>query len=198
MTRFGMMSRLAATVLGIAIAISALASVSAQPEPPHRFYGTEANPGDTITAMDAMGEIGSAMVSADGSWFIDVETDRMDDVSFMLNGAAADAEVTPRGSQSEVSLTVAMMDEGDSMMGEDDTLLDEEGSMMGEDDESMMGEDDSMMGEDDHMMSDYPATGSGGLVDASGGISAGLAGLLVALATAAVIGLGLRRLRSRA
>ena len=91
----------------------------------------------------------------------------------------------------------SMESDDDSMMSEDgDAMLDcpEEGDdMMDDGDDSMMGDDDAMLDED----TAYPATGTGGLAD-SGGVSAGLLGLLIALAIATVGGLGYRRVRNRA
>jgi len=200
MQRFGMMTRVIGVALGVVIAIAAVASASAQQEPPHRFYGTGATAGDTIGVVDDMGnELGSTTVADDGTWYIDVDRDSADDVSFTLNGKSAEFEVTPAGSgQSAVSVTAMAMeddsmddgsmedgDELDSLEGEDSM---EEDSM---DDGSM--EDDSM----DEGTTEYPGTGSGGLADGSG-VSAGLIGLLIALGVAAAAGLGLRRVRNRA
>ena len=212
MQRFGMMTRVIGVALGVVIAIAALASASAQQEPPYRFYGTGATAGDTIGVVDDMGnELGSTTVADDGTWYVDVDRDAAEGVSFTLNGKSADAEVTPAGSgQSAVSVTAmamedesmeegamddgsmeddSMMEEGDDSMMEDDSMLDE--------DESMMEEDDSMMEEDDSMEDvGMPATGTGGLADS--GVSAGLIGLLIALGVASIAGLGLRRVRNRA
>ncbi len=200
MQRFGMMTRVIGVALGVVIVIAAVASASAQQEPPHRFYGTGATAGDTIGVVDDMGnELGSTTVADDGTWYIDVDRDSADDVSFTLNGKSAEFEVTPAGSgQSAVSVTAMAMeddsmddgsmedgDELDSLEGEDSM---EEDSM---DDGSM--EDDSM----DEGTTEYPGTGSGGLADGSG-VSAGLIGLLIALGVAAAAGLGLRRVRNRA
>ncbi len=196
MQRFGMMTRVIGVALGVVIAIAAVASASAQQEPPHRFYGTGATAGDTIGVVDAMGnELGSTTVADDGTWYIDVDRDAAEGVSFTLNGKSADAEVTPAGSgQSAVSVTaMAMedesMDDGSMEDGDElDSLEGEEGAM---DDGSM--EEGAM----DDGKTDYPTTGSGGLADGSG-VSAGLIGLLIALGVAAVAGLGLRRVRNRA
>ena len=202
MKRMGMMSRIAAVVLGLAVAAATLSFASAQTGPPHRFYGTGATPGDVIEAVvehdDHHDAVGSATVGDDGSWYIDVDADQADEIEFTVNGEHAEAAITPTGeNQSSVVLTVAMMDEGDddSMMGED-----EDGEMM-EDDDSMMEDDDSMLDEDDSMEGDdvgYPAGGSGGLAGSTSGISAGLIGLLIALGAAAIAALGIRRVRSRA
>lgn len=200
MQRFGMMTRVIGVALGVVIAIAAVASASAQQEPPHRFYGTGATAGDTIGVVDDMGnELGSTTVADDGTWYIDVDRDSADDVSFTLNGKSADAEVTPAGSgQSAVSVT-AMAMEDDSM---DDGSMedgDELDSLEGEDSMEEDSMDDGSM-EDDSMDSgetEYPGTGSGGLADGSG-VSAGLIGLLIALSVAAAAGLGLRRVRNRA
>ena len=121
MQRFGMMTRLIAVALGVVIAIGALASASAQDAPQHRLYGTGGTAEDTITAHDAEGaELGSATVAADGSWYIDVDDEDVDGVTFSVNGAHADAEVTNAGaSQSAVVLTVVVME--DESMPVDDT-----------------------------------------------------------------------------
>ena len=212
------MRTVTAVVLGLAVAIATLSVASAQQEPPHRFYGHGATAGDEIGVHnndDALTLIDSAMVDEDGSWYIDVDRDESEDVVFSINGKVAESEVSSTGSgQSNVSLTVAMMEEDDAMMdeGEDgemsdeDSMMEEDGEMS--DDDSMMEddsmeedsmEDDSMMDEGDNQMSDngYPSTGSGGLAD-SGGVSAGLVGLLIALGAAAIAGVGVRRVRNRA
>ena len=203
MQRFGMMAKVIAVVLGVTLAIAALASASAQQEPPHRFYGTDATPGDEIAAVVPHGDhydtVGADTVNADGSWYIDVDRDMADDIEFTVNGAHAEAEITPRGSgQSQVTLTVAMVEDSmddDSMMEDDDSMMEDDDSMM-DDDDSMMDDDDSM--EDDEMLATAPpTTGTGGLAD-NGGISAGLIGLLIALGGAAVAGIGVRRVRNRA
>ena len=201
MKQHRLMSRVGALVLGLAVAIATLSLASAQQEPPHRFYGTGATAGDMIAVVDDMGhELGSTEVAEDGSWYIDVDRDDADNVSFTLNGMSADADVTSAGSGQSAVVVTAMameedsMDEGDSMEDDDGSMEDldgEEGSM--EDEDSMMDDGDSM----DHGDTEYPGTGSGGLADGSG-VSAGLIGLLIALSVAAVAGLGLRRVRNRA
>ena len=192
MKQHRLMSRVGALVLGLAAAVATLSLASAQQEPPHRFYGTGATAGDMIGVVDDMGaELGSTTVAEDGSWYIDVDRDDADNVSFTLNGKSADAEVTSAGSgQSAVSVTAMeepAMEEGDELAG------DEEGEMADLDgDEPAMEDGDTSMGD-----TEYPGTGSGGLADGSG-VSAGLIGLLIALSVAAVAGLGVRRVRNRA
>ena len=194
MKQHRVMARVGALALGVVIAIAAVASASAQQEPPHRFYGTGATAGDTIGVVDDMGnELGSTTVAEDGSWYIDVDRDDADNVSFTLNGKSADAEVTSAGSgQSAVAVTAMAMEE--PAMEEGDELAgDEDGEMADLDgDEPAMEDGDGHMGD-----TEYPGTGSGGLADGSG-VSAGLIGLLIALSVAAVAGLGLRRVRNRA
>ncbi len=220
MARMGMATRIIGVALGLALALTALASATAQQEPPYRFYGTGATAGDEIVAMDASGdELGMATVDADGAWYIDVPVDKSEGVMFTLNGEKASANVTETGSgQAMVTLTVAMSDDHgedsmseDSMMGDDDamdghgedSMMDDHGedSMSGD---SMMDDEDSMMdghGGDSMMdghgdgMHGYPNSGSGGLAD--GGVPAGLIGLLVALGAVSIAGLGLRRARNR-
>ena len=198
-----MTTRVIAVALGVVIAIAALASASAQQEPPYRYYGHDATAGDVIAAHDEMGaELGSMTVDSNGSWYIDVDRDKAEGVSFTVNGKAADANTTPAGQgQSSVVLTVAMMEDSDedSMSeGDEDSMTDEGDELSGDDGmEELEGEDTSMS--DDKMdggKTDFPDTGSGGLAD--GGVSAGLIGLLIALGVAAVAGLGLRRVRNRA
>ena len=207
MERFGLMTRVIAVVMGVSLAIAALASASAQPSPPHRFFGHGATPGDEIAAVvlhdDHYDAVGSATVGDDGSWYIDVESDIADEVMFTVNGDKAEAAITSQGdNQSSVVLTVAMMEDDsmddDSMMEDgDDSMMEDDDSMM-EDDDSMMEDDDSMMEDDDEMLATAPpTTGTGGLAD-NGGISAGLIGLLIALGAAAVAGIGVRRVRNRA
>ena len=205
-----LMTRVITVAMGVVIAVAAIASASAQQEPPHRFYGHGATAGDTIGVHmndDDLTLIASAMVADDGSWYIDVDRDEAENVVFSINGAVAEAEVTSQGGgQDEVTLTAmameddSMMDEGDDgeMSEDDETMMEDDGEMS--DDDSMMDEDS--MDEDDHMddsMADngYPATGSGGLA-ADGGVSAGLVGLLIALGAAAIAGVGVRRVRNRA
>ena len=204
-----LMTRVITVAMGVVLAIAALASASAQQEPPHRFYGHGATAGDTIGVHmndDDLTLIASATVDENGSWYIDVDRDEAEDVVFSINGAVADSEVTSQGAgQDAVTLTAmameddSMMDEGeDGEMSEDETMMEDDGEMSGDD--SMMDEDS--MDEDGHMedsMADngYPATGSGGLA-ADGGVSAGLVGLLIALGAAAIAGIGVRRVRHRA
>ena len=193
MKQHRLMSRIVGLALGLALAVGALAATSAQQEPPHRFYGTGATAGDTIGVVDDMGnELGSATVAENGSWYIDVDRDDAQGVSFTLNGKSADAEVTPRGDgQSAVAVTA--MEEPAMEDGEEGDLEDGDGDLVDLDgDEPAMEDGDGHMGD-----TEYPGTGSGGLADGSG-VSAGLIGLLIALSVAAVAGLGLRRVRNRA
>ena len=211
MKQHRLMSRVVGVALGLAVAIATLSLASAQQEPPHRFYGHGATAGDTIGVHmndDDLTLIASATVDENGSWYIDVDRDEAEDVVFSINGAVADSEVTSQGAgQDAVTLTAmameddSMMDEGDDgEMSEDDETMMEDDGEMSEDGDSMMDEDS--MDEDGHMddsMADtgYPATGSGGLASDSG-VSAGLVGLLIALGAAAIAGVGVRRVRSRA
>ena len=194
MQRFGMMTRVIGVALGVVIAIAAVASASAQQEPPHRFYGTGATAGDMIGVVDDMGEeLATTTVAEDGTWYIDVDRDAVEGVTFTLNGKSADAEVTPAGSgQSAVAVTAMAMEEPAMEDGEegDELAGDEDGEMADlDDDEPAM--------EDQDGTTEYPGTGSGGLADGSG-VSAGLIGLLIALSVASVAGLGVRRVRNRA
>ena len=194
MKQHRLMSRIVGLALGLALAVGALAATSAQQEPPFRFFGNDATPGDMIGVVDDMGnELGSDTVAENGSWYIDVDRDAVEGVTFTLNGKSAAAEVTSAGSgQSAVAVTAmeepAMEDgeEGDELTDGDGDLVDLDG------DEPAMEDGDGHMGD-----TEYPGTGSGGLADGSG-ISAGLIGLLIALSVAAVAGLGLRRVRNRA
>ena len=196
MKQHRLMSRVGVLVLGLAVAIATLSLASAQQEPPHRFYGTGATAGDMIGVVDDMGnELGSTEVAEDGSWYIDVDRDDADNVSFTLNGKSADADVTSAGSgQSAVAVTAMAMEEPAMEDGEEgDELSDGDGDLADLDgDEPAMEDGDGHMGD-----TEYPGTGSGGLADGSG-VSAGLIGLLIALSVAAVAGLGLRRVRNRA
>ena len=169
-----------------ALAVVALAlwsaSASAQPQPPFLLYG-EGEPGDIVTVSDSDGqELGMAVVMPDNSWHVNVvcDGDKVQTLSFQVNGAAADAEIDQTGAdQAEVALVAAAgsatgsdaetsddemtddemtddeMTDGDdpSMDADDDSMMGEDDSMMGDDD-SMMGEDDSMMGDDDSMIDD--------------------------------------------
>ena len=203
------MQRMITVALGVVIALAALASASAQPGgPPHHFYGTDGTPGDTIGVHandDDLTLLDSAEVDAEGDWYVQVSREAADDVVFSINGEVAEGELTAAGEgQTQVSnlaVAEAMLDEG--MEGDDDSMMDEDGDSMMDDEDSMMDEDeDSMMEDDDDSMMDdgetgYPATGTGGLAS-DGGVSAGLIGLLLALVTVSVAGLGLRRIRNRA
>ena len=193
MKQHRLMSRVGALVLGLAVAIATLSLASAQQEPPHRFYGTGATAGDTIGVVDDMGdELGSTTVAEDGSWYIDVDRDDADNVSFTLNGKSADADVTSAGS-GQSAVTVTAMEEPAMEDGEEGDLTDGDGDLADLDgDEPAMEDGDGHMGD-----TEYPGTGSGGLADGSG-VSAGLIGLLIALSVAAVAGFGLRRVRNRA
>ena len=197
MKQHRLMSRVAALVLGLAVAIATLSLASAQQEPPHRFYGHGATAGDTIGVVDDMGdEIASTTVDENGSWWIDVDRDAVEGVTFTLNGKSADAEVSQEGADlTEVVVTAMAMEEPAMEEGEegDELAGDEDGEMADLDgDEPAMEDGDGHMGD-----TEYPGTGSGGLADGSG-VSAGLIGLLIALSVAAVAGLGLRRVRNRA
>ncbi len=196
MKQHRLMSRVGALALGLVVAIATLSLASAQQEPPHRFYGTGATAGDTIGVVDDMGEeLGSTTVAEDGTWYIDVDRDAVEGVTFTLNGKSADAEVTPAGSgQSAVAVTAMAMEEPAMEEGEegDELAGDDEGAGDLEGEETHMEDGDTSMGD-----TEYPGTGSGGLADGSG-VSAGLIGLLIALSVAAVAGLGLRRVRNRA
>ena len=197
MKQHRLMARVAALVLGLAVAIATLSLASAQQEPPHRFYGHGATAGDTIGVVDDMGdEIASTTVDENGSWWIDVDRDAVEGVTFTLNGKSADAEVTSTGADlTAVSVTAMVMEEPAMEEGEegDELAGDEDGEMADLDgDEPAMEDGDGHMGD-----TEYPGTGSGGLADGSG-VSAGLIGLLIALSVAAAAGLGLRRVRNRA
>ena len=183
-------------LLGLGVAIATLSFASAQQEPPHRFYGHGATAGDTIGVVDDMGdEIASTTVDENGSWWIDVDRDAVEGVTFTLNGKSADAEVSQEGADlTEVTVTAMAMEEPAMEEGEEgDELTDGDGDLADLDgDEPAMEDGDGHMGD-----TEYPGTGSGGLADGSG-VSAGLIGLLIALSVAAVAGLGLRRVRNRA
>ena len=98
MKQHRLMSRVSALALGLAVAVATLSLASAQQEPPHRFYGHGATAGDTIGVVDDMGdEIASTTVDENGSWYIDVDRDAVEGVTFTLNGKSADAEVTSTG-----------------------------------------------------------------------------------------------------
>ena len=212
------MSRIGVVVLGLAIAIATLSFASAQQEPPHRFYGTDGTPGDVIAVQDDVDqELGSTTVAADGSWYIDVDRDAAGAVHFTVNGEAAEAETTSTGAgQSAVSLTVMAMEDAcptEDAMADDslseDVMSEDGGDAMADDcptddgamddgsmDDGSMDDGSMLEGEDEGDDVGLPATGSGGLAD--GGVSAGLIGLLIALGAAAIVGLGVRRVRNRA
>ena len=55
-------------------------------------------PATRSRSHDADGnELGSTTVAEDGSWYIDVDRDEADDVSFYVNGEHAEAEITSIG-----------------------------------------------------------------------------------------------------
>ncbi len=215
MERARVATRIVGLALGFAIAVAALASASAQQEPPYRFYGTGATAGDEIAVMDAEGEeLGTTTVDSDGNWYIDVAREMAEGAMFTLNGESAKATISEKGSgQAEVMLTVAMAEDHDETMTDDST---DDDSLMSDDtmeddgEPSMSGDamdeehdvDDGMGMGDGHADTTmnghgYPETGSGGLVSGSGA-SVGLIGLLVALGAIAITGLALRRARNRA
>ncbi len=184
------MSRAIAVVLGLTLAAATLVSISAQGGPPHYYYGTDAMAGDMIELIAGGETVGSDTADANGGWSIQADVDP-DDASFTVNGAAATHEFMDAGEgASQVSLTVAASEDsmGEDSMGEDSMGEDSMGEdAMGEGEELSLDEDDN----------GFPGTGSGGLAG-NGGVSAGLIGLLIALAAVSVTGLGLRRMRNRA
>ena len=214
-----------------ALAVVALAlwsaSASAQPQPPFLLYG-EGEPGDIVTVSDSDGqELGMAVVMPDNSWHVNVvcDGDKVQTLSFQVNGAAADAEIDQTGAdQAEVALVAAAgsatgsdAETSDDEMTDDemtdDEMTDGDDPSMDADDDSMMGEDDSMMGDDDSMIDDeqmddgamfdqatgdtYPDSGSGGLTKSGPSREAlvGTIAVLVAVGVLAVAGLGVRRAR---
>ena len=215
MQRFGMMARVIAVALGVVIAIAALSHASAQQEPPHRYYGTDATPGDTIGVHDADGTLlGEATVASDGSWYVDIDRDSANGMTFSVNGEAATAETDDTGAgQTEVSNLQVIpppptpepdpcpddsLEGDDSMMSEDSM---EEDSMMSDDDDSMMSDDgdamldcpeegdedgDMMDDGDDSMMSDDDEAM---LDDETGYPSTGSGGLADGGLSAGLIGL---------
>ena len=212
-----MIQKLVTLTLGVLVARSAVAFASAQSAPPHRFYGSDGNAGDTIGVHAAdLTLLDSTTVAEDGSWYVDVDSEQAEGAVISINETPVEAEITSTGSnQSSVSLAaalekLAMQAEEDAM--DDESMDGEEGDAMddGMEDDSMsddsMDSDDSMSDDsmDDGMDSDdsmsdhaYPETGSGGLADTNG-VSAGLIGLLLTLSAAAIVGIGLRRVRNRA
>ena len=91
----------------VVIAFAALSYTSAQQEPPHRYYGTDATPGDVI-GVHANDEdltlLGSAEVGEDGSWYVDVDRDAANGMVFSVNGEVADADTMSTGAgQTQVS-----------------------------------------------------------------------------------------------
>ena len=203
-----MTQKLVTLTLGVLVALSTVALTSAQSAPPHRFYGSDGMAGDTIGVhAEDLTLLDSTTAAEDGSWYVDVDSEQAEGAVISINGTPVEAEITSTGSnQSSVSLAaalekLAMQAEEDAM--DDESMDGEEGDAMddGMEDDSMS--DDSMDGDDgmdsDDSMSDhaYPETGSGGLAD-SNGVSAGLIGLLLALSAAAIVGIGLRRVRNRA
>ena len=175
------------------LAVSVLASTaSAQQEPPFRFYGT-VDPGDVIGATGAYGN-GDYSATADdqGEWFIDVDRDSHEGMSFTLNGDATEASLRSTGAgQAEVTLTVIAVEEDDSMMSDDeDSMMSDDDSMMEEDgDEAQDGAQ-----EDDELQ--FPATGTGGLAE-RGVSTAALVGAALSLLAVVVAGcISLRRYAS--
>ncbi len=186
-----------------ALAVVALAlwsaSASAQPQPPFLLYG-EGEPGDIVTVSDSDGEeLGMAVVMPDSSWHVNVvcDGDKVQSLSFQVNGAAADAEIDQTGAdQAEVALVAAAVSESAAVSGtgsaaESDTetatsdtetlsdAMSDDGEMTDEDDalpdanvDWMMEDDDSMI-EDDSMMDDGAmddrAMGDGAMSDKATG-----------------------------
>ncbi len=212
MIRKSVMSRLAVLALGAFVALAALATTSAQQEPPHRFYGTDATAGDSIGVHandDGLTLLGSATADDSGAWFVDVDRDAAEDVVFSVNGevASADTASTGAGQTAVSNLVVAMSEpddsgDGDGDAGDSAACPDEEEDLLGGDSDASTdcpdetddsGDADSGDEGDDN---GFPSTGSGGLAD--GGVSAGLIGLMIALGAVALAGLGVRRARNRA
>ncbi len=133
------MQRILTVALGVVIALAALTAVSAQQEPPHRFYGSGATAGDTIGVHandDDLTLLNSATVAEDGTWYVDVDRDDAEDVVFSINGEVAEGEAMSTGggqtSVSNLAVAEAMLDEG--MEGDEDgEMMDEDGEMMDED-----------------------------------------------------------------
>ena len=175
MQRFGMMTRVIAVALGVVIAIAALNYASAQQEPPHRYYGTDATPGDTIGVHandEALTLLGSATVAADGSWYVDIDRDAANGMVFSINGEVANADTMSTGEgQTEVSnLQVPPpppAPEPEPVCPDDGMMSDD--SMMSDDD-AMMSDDDAMLdcpdeGDEDDSMMDDSASDDGAMLD---------------------------------
>ena len=197
---------------------SAQSSAQSPTPPPFWLYGS-GNPGDVITIYDADNEeLGAATVDGDGEWYVGVACagEKVATLSFRINGMAATPEINRTGdSQAEVTLTLSpapVSEDEASEMTDDDQLVEdmpaESEDGMSEDEMSEDGMSEDEMGEDElagagdegdeSAMSEgtgYPDSGTGGLADA--GSSGTLTGLLVALATAAVLALGLTIRRRR-
>ena len=100
-----------------------------------------------------------------------------------LDGDAMDGGAMGDGTSDDGAMDDGMTDDG--AMGDgmsDDGAMDD-------------GMDDGMSDDDEGHA--YPSTGSGGIAS-DGGVSAGLLGLLIALAAAGIAGIGLRRVRNHA
>ena len=218
--RWAALAALAFTIFAI---WSAQAAAQTPARPPFFLYGS-GTPGDVITVYDADGEeLGNATVAGDSSWHTSITcaAEKVPTLTFQVNGIAATPEINRTGAdQAEITLSIATdaeagddheaaMSEAEEM-SEDEMSEDELTEAMAEDgmSEDEMSEDgmaddgssDDEMSEDgdeSQMVEDtvYPGSGTGGLAD--GGAPGALTALLVALATAAVLTLGLTIRRRR-
>ncbi len=206
---------------------SAQSSAQSPTPPPFWLYGSgNPGDVITIYDADNE-ELGAATVDGDGEWYVGVACagEKVATLSFRINGMAATPEINRTGdSQAEVTLTLSaapVSEDEASEMTDDDQLVEdmpaesEDGMSedeMSEDGMSEEGMSEDEMGEDElagagdegdesamSAMSEgtgYPDSGTGGLAD-TGSSGTTLTALLVALATASVMALGLTIRRRR-
>ena len=116
--------RTARLIVVAALAVVALlvwsASTSAQQQPPFLLYG-EGEPGDIVTVTDADGqELGMAVVMPNRTWHVSVvcDGDKVQTLSFQVNGAPAEAEIDQTGAdQAEIALVAAAAESAEESAG---------------------------------------------------------------------------------
>ena len=181
--------RAAAVAAAIAATLFMLWTAAAQQEPPFRYYGNGGGvePGDVISATDQFGRsLGSVEADAGGAWYMDVDRDNMEGVTFTLNGEPTEATIrSTGGGQAEVTLIVIVVEEDPTT--EDDSSMDE-----GEahDEHEMAGEGETP---DEEPELTFPNSGTGGLGDAGVSSPALLGALAAMLFAVALGGLATRR-----
>ena len=180
--RLGFAAALFALLLGPLVFAAQSAVAQA---PPAGFYST-GNAGSTIGASIDGEDCGSTTATDEG-WLLEIAQGDCGGnagpgatVNFTIDGAAAAETAEWASGYTEVTLTVAAMDDPDGM---------DDPNGMG-DDENGMKDDENGMKDDENGMKtpEGPTTGTGGFVTESGSTSAALVLALGVLALASVAG----------